>query len=145
MTERPFNDDSFHQYNTEKKLMGTRCQGCGALYCPPRPICPKCSSDKMVWEQVSGKGKIVAFAVIPYGPMPFIKEGYGRDNPYCSGIVELAEGPKFPAQIFGLDVKHPETIKIGTPVTVDFVERGSWHFIEDVYKVRKTYAVFKVA
>ncbi len=144
MSERPFTADSFYQFAAEKKLMGGRCQACGALFCPPRPICLNCHSDKMEWVPMSGQGKIVAFSVIPYGPMPFIKEGYGRDNPHCSGVIELVEGPKIAGQILGVDVAHPESIKIGTPVTVDFIERGSWHFIEDVSKVRKVYPVFKV-
>jgi len=144
MADRPFTADSFYQYAAEKKLMGSRCQKCGALFCPPHAICIHCGSDKMVWEQFSGKGKIAAYSVIPYGPMPFIKEGYGRDNPYCSGIIELIEGPKIAGQIIGVDTKKPESVKIGTAVTVDFTERGSWHYIEDVYKVRKTYPVFKV-
>jgi uncharacterized OB-fold protein len=145
MTERPINDDSFHLFLNEKKLMGTRCKDCGTLYCPPRRICLKCESTNLVWEQVSGKGKIATFSVIPYGPMPFIKEGYGRDNPHCSGIIQLEEGPKIPAQLLGVDVKHPESIKIGTPVVVDFVERGSWHFVDDCSKIKKIYPVFKPA
>jgi uncharacterized OB-fold protein len=144
MADRPFNSDSFYLYAAEKKLMGSRCLSCGRLYCPPRPICLNCHSDKMEWVEMKGKGKIAAFSVIPYGPMPFIKEGYGRDKPYCSGIIELEEGPRVPAQIMGVDVAHPESIKIGTAVTLDFVERGSFHYIEDVYKVRKIYPVFKV-
>jgi hypothetical protein len=144
MSDRPFTADSFYQYAAEKKLMGTRCQACGALFCPPRPICLKCGSEKMAWEQLSGRGKISTYSVIPYGPMLFIKEGYGRDNPYCSGIIELAEGPRIAGQITGVDTKNPGNIKIGTPVTLEFTERGSWHFIEDVYKVRKVYPVFKV-
>ena len=144
MIERAFTSDSFYQYAAEKKLMGSRCQTCGKISCPPRPICIHCQGDKMEWVELKGKGKIAAFSVIPYGPMPFVKEGYGRDNPHCSGIVELEEGVKVAAQILGVDVKHPENIKIGMPVILDFTERGSWHYIEDVYKVRKIYPVFKV-
>jgi hypothetical protein len=144
MSDRPFTADSFYQFTAEKKLMGSRCQACGKLFCPPHPICINCGSDKMAWEQLSGNGKIAAYSVIPYGPMPFIKEGYGRDNPYCSGIIELSEGVKIAGQITGVDTKRPESVRIGTAVTLDFAERGSWHFIEDVYKVRKTYPVFKV-
>jgi uncharacterized OB-fold protein len=144
MTDRPFTSDSFYQFAAEKKLMGSRCQTCGTLYCPPKPICIKCHSDKMEWVELKGKGKIAAFSVIPYGPMPFVKEGYGRGNPHCSGIVELEEGPRIAAQIIGVDMAHPEQIKIGTKVTLDFAERGSWHFVEDVAKVKKTYPVFKV-
>ncbi|NJN93330.1 MAG: OB-fold domain-containing protein [Anaerolineales bacterium] len=67
-----------------------------------------------------------------------IEAGYNRNNPYCAGIVELDEGPKVSAQIIGVDVAHPETIKIGTPVKVAFVERGQ----EDK---RRTYLAFEPA
>lgn len=144
MTDRLFTSDSFYQFAAEGQLMGSRCQTCGAIYCPPKPICIKCYGDKMEWKQFSGKGKIVAFSVIHYGPMPFVKEGYGREKPHCSGIIELEEGVKMAGQILGVDVMHPDNIKIGTPVKLDFIERGSWHFIEDVSKVRKVYPVFRV-
>jgi uncharacterized OB-fold protein len=140
---RPFTADSFHLYAAEKKLMGSRCENCGALYCPPRAICIKCGSDRLAWQQMSGKGKIATYSVILYGPMPFIREGYSREKPHCSGVIELEEGVNIAGQITGVDVAHPENIKIGTPVTVDFVERGSWHFIEDVAKVRRVYPVFR--
>lgn len=144
MTERSFTSDSFYQFAAEGKLMGSHCQSCDAMYCPPKPICIKCHSDKMEWIQFSGKGKIVTYSVIPYGPMPFIKDGYGREKPHCSGIIELVEGVKIAGQILGVDVAHPDQIKIGALVTVDFSERGSWHFIDDVAKVKKVYPVFRV-
>ena len=143
MSGLPFTEASFSQFLKEHKLMGSKCKKCGALYLPPRPICISCHSDQLEWVELKGKGKLVAFSVIPYGPMPMVLAGYGRDNPTCSGIVELDEGPRMSAQILGVDVAHPENIKIGTPLTVDFAERPTWHFIEDVYKVKKTYAVFR--
>jgi uncharacterized OB-fold protein len=97
----------------------------------------------MEWVELSGKGKLVAFTVIGVGPMPMIDSGYNRDNPYCSGIVEVEEGPRISAQILGVDVAHPENIKIGIPLTADFVERGSWHFLEELARNKKTYLTFR--
>jgi uncharacterized OB-fold protein len=145
MSDRPFTSDSFYQFAAERKLMGSRCQACGAEYCPPKSICIKCNSDTMEWKQFSGKGKIVTFSVIPYGPMPFIKEGYGREKPYCSGIIQLEEGPRIAGQIVGVDVTQPDKIQISTQVTLDFTERGSWHFIDDVAKEKRVYPVFRVS
>ena len=34
-----------------------------------------------------------------------IAEGYGRDNPYLAGVVELDEGVKISAQILGADAR----------------------------------------
>lgn len=145
MDSRPVTIESFDKFLAEKKLMGSRCKGCGAIWLPPRPICLQCHSDELEWVELKGKGKIVAFTVIGVGPMPMVWEGYGRDNPYCAGVVELEEGPRVSAQIMGVDVAHPENIRIGTPVIADFTERRTWHLIEEVAKTRKSYLVFRPA
>jgi len=95
--------------------------------------------------ELKGEGKIVSFTVIGVGPWTMMSEGYDRDHPYCSGIVELEEGPRISTQILGVDVNKPENIKIDTPVTADFVERGSFSLVPEVANVRKTYLVFKAA
>lgn len=143
MIDTPFTADSFDKFCGEKKLMATRCKKCGTLWLPPRPICLKCYSDEMEWDEMKGKGKLVAFTVIGVGPWTMISEGYNRDNPYCSGVVELEEGCRMSAQILGVDVKHPENIKIGTLVAADFVERGSFSLVPEVADVKKTYLVFR--
>lgn len=144
MKDIPFTIASFDKFLEEKKLMASKCKKCSALWLPPRPICIECNSDELEWVGLNGKGKLIAFTVIGVGPIPMIEAGYGRDNPYCSGIVELEEGPRISAQILGVDVANPENIKIGTPLTADFVERGSWHFVEELAKERKMYLAFRV-
>ncbi len=144
MSERPFTTASFNQFLGEKKLMAARCQKCGALWLPPRPICIKCYSNRLEWTELKGQGKLLAFTVIGVGTPLMVAAGYDRDNPYCSGIVELEEGLRISAQILGVDVAQPENIKIGTQLEVDFVERGSWHFVPEVAKVGKPYLAFRV-
>ena len=124
MVEREFTGASFNQFLNEEKLMGTRCKGCGALYLPPRPICIKCYSRDMEWVEMKGKGKLYAFTAICVAPTMMIKEGCGRDNPYCTGVVELEEGVKISARILGVDARNPEKIKIGTPLSIEFVHQG---------------------
>ena len=104
--------------------MGSRCQSCGALHLPPRPLCPACYSEEMEWEQVSGKGKLVAFTSIHIAPTAMIEAGYGRDNPYCTGIVQLDRGPAISAQILDVEPARPEEIEIGMPLRVTYIERG---------------------
>jgi len=101
MEERPFTDLSYEQFLNEEKIMGCRCKKCQALYLPPRPICIKCFGDKMEWVEI-----------------------FDRNNPYCSGVVELEEKVRIDARIEGFDTSKPETIKVGTPVTVQFLHRG---------------------
>jgi hypothetical protein len=121
---KPFNGTSFYEFLGENKLMGSRCQSCGALHVPPRPICPACYGEEMVWEEMSGQGQLLAFTVVHIAPTAMIEAGYSRKNPYCAGIVRLAEGPAISAQILGVDPVKPKEIEIGTPLTVTFVQRG---------------------
>ena len=124
MSDRPFTSASFQQFLNEGKLMGTRCAKCGALFLPPHPLCTKCYSDQMEWVQLKGNGKLAAFTCVYVAPTFMMEQGFGRQNPYCSGIVELEEGVKISARILGVDAKNAESIKVGTPMTVDFIEVG---------------------
>jgi uncharacterized OB-fold protein len=127
MTEtlsRPFTAASFNQYISEKKLMGSRCPECKAVYIPPRAICPHCHHNKLAWTEFSGQGKLAAFTSVYIAPTFMIDQGYGRDKPYLAGIVELDEGPQISTRIVGLNAVQPEQAWIGTPVIVEFLTRG---------------------
>ena len=78
----------------------------------------------MEWTETTGAGKLSAFTAIAIVPTEMIEAGYGRDNPYVSGIVTLEEGPSISARITGVDARAPENIKVGTPVTVEFLALG---------------------
>ena len=123
MGPRQFSDTAFEKYLSEDKLMGSRCAQCSALYVPPRPICVKCRGDSLAWEEMSGRGKLAAFTCISIGPSFMTAEGYNRKNPYCSGVVELDEGPRVDARIEGVDPKKPDAIRIGTPLKIKFIHR----------------------
>ena len=127
MTEtisRPFTAAAFNQFLSEKKLMGAHCPECDATYLPPRAICPQCLGENLEWTAVSGKGKLAAFTSIYIAPTFMIEQGFDRNNPYLTGIVELEEGPKISARLLGFDAAQPEQAKIGTPVSVTFLEHG---------------------
>ena len=123
MEQRTFSDNSYQQFLNEEKLMGSKCQKCGTLYTPPRPICIKCYGTEMQWVEMKGKGKLAAFTCIAVGPPFMIKEGYDRKHPYISGVIELEEGVKVDARIEGVDGNKPETIKVGTPLTAKYLHR----------------------
>ncbi len=114
----------FRENFVDKRLMGSRCSTCGEIYVPPRPVCVACLTDGMEWVEVEGKGKLVAYTVIYIAPTAMLEAGYGFKKPYCTGIVELENGERISAQIIGVDVAHPESIEIGMPLTMTFVERG---------------------
>jgi uncharacterized OB-fold protein len=135
-TIRAFTAASFDQYLAEGKLMASRCTDCGTLHLPPRAICPKCHSENLEWAETSGVGKLAGFTVVSIAPTFMVAQGYGRDKPYVSGIVELEEGVKVSARITGVDATKPEEIKVGTLLTVDFITVGEG-------EKAKTYLAFK--
>jgi uncharacterized OB-fold protein len=124
MEQRPFNHVSFQAFLGEHKLMGSRCARDGKVFLPPRGMCSEDFGDEMEWVELSGRGRLAAFSVIYIGPGAMTEAGYDRKNPYCTAIIELEEGPKISGQLVEVDVLHPETISIGMPVQVTYLERG---------------------
>lgn len=122
--EGRFSDIYYEQFLNEEKLMGSRCKKCGALFLPPRSICVECHGNEMEWVEMKGEGRLAAFTCISVGPPFMIKEGYNREHPYCTGVVELSEGVKVVARLEGIDASKPETIRIGTPLIASFLHRG---------------------
>jgi uncharacterized protein len=137
-TIRPFTAAAFNQFLAEKKLMGSHCPACQKTYLPPRAICPKCHSDQLDWVEMKGKGRLAAYTSVFIGPTFMNNAGYSRTNPYVTGIVETEEGAKISARITGVDARQPETILIGTPLTVEFLEEGE-------AEVKKVILAFRAA
>jgi uncharacterized OB-fold protein len=123
MGGRPFNDVSYEEFLSEGKIMGSKCKACGSIASPPRPICISCFGRDQECVELKGTGKLLAFTSIFAAPPYMAKEGFGRNNPYVVGVVELDEGLKAVARIVGVDAKKPEQIKLGTPVRAEFLVR----------------------
>ena len=58
-------------------------------------------------------------------PTRMAEEGFGRDKPYCSGIVTLDEGPRISARILNVDASNPESIESGQDLELDVQLRDS--------------------
>jgi uncharacterized protein len=119
-----FNHTTHYAALGEQKLIGSRCPACDKIYYPARPMCPECHGGEMQPVEFSGKGKLAAYSIIYIAPTAMIEAGFDRKNPYCAAVVELQEGPRICAQLVGVDVKQPQTITIGQPVTATFLVRG---------------------
>ena len=105
--------------------MGSRCKKCGALALPPRPICVSCYGSDMEWVEFKGKGKLAAFTSIVVAPPSMAREGFGRNNPYVVGVVELEEGVKAVARITGVGCQETRSDQGGdaTPCRFCFERR----------------------
>lgn len=129
MSSHTITQTTYQQQLADGKLMASHCPACNASYLPPRPMCPQCFGAQMEWREMPTHGKLAAFTVVHIAPTAMIEAGYGRDNPYCSGIVELENGLKISAQITGVDVSQPELIQIGSAVQAEFLQCEAGAFL----------------
>ena len=120
-----FTAADFYTHLADGRLMASLCDGCGSIDVPPRPICPHCTCPGMQWIRLQGKGRLAAFTVISVPPSAMLQEGFGRPHPYCSGIVELFEGPRISARILGVDALRPENIRLGLPLVLEVLRNSA--------------------
>lgn len=123
MTQEDYGVKAFQRFLDQRKLMGVTCGACGSVYVPPRSTCSACPDSQMELRELSGRGTLAGYTSIYVAPTAMVAQGYGRDNPYLTGIVTLEEGPRLPARLVGMDAAQPESIAIGTPLRADFLEQ----------------------
>lgn len=108
----PFTIEQFYKFIGEGRIMGVKCNKCGAVFAPPRTACSNCLSTDFTWIQLKNRGKLLTYTVIHIAP-----EKFQPMAPYAFGILELEYGVRLPGIIQG--VKH-EDIKLGMELQVDF-------------------------
>ena len=108
---------NFYRFCGHGRLMALKCIECEKLIIPPRIICPKCSSFKFKWIQLSGKGKLRTFSFIHIAPKQFSSQA-----PYIIGIVELEEGLSLSGRIMA---NKNEKIEIGMDLIAEFEDTQS--------------------
>jgi hypothetical protein len=104
----------FKDYNEalkQDKLLGLKCQACGALTVPPKMACRQCGSFDMEAVEVKTTGKIRTFTTVFVGA-----EGRESEVPYIIVIVELDEGPWLMGNLDGIDPKTASMELIGKKV-----------------------------
>ncbi len=82
---------TFKDYNEalkKDKLLGLKCNECGAITVPPKMVCRQCASLDMDIVELSGKGKIQTFTTVHVA-----SEGRQGECPYIVVLVELDEEP----------------------------------------------------
>jgi len=115
--QQGFGIESFYKFVGEGKLMAAKCNKCGMVMLPPRPVCSKCLGKDLRWVGLKGRGKLMTYTVIHVSLKHF--EALA---PYPIGIVKLEDGP----QLLGMirDVEQ-DKLKIGMNLTVEFEKPSS--------------------
>jgi uncharacterized OB-fold protein len=97
----------------EGRLMIQRCEACGSAQHYPRPFCASCWSDRVHWEEASGRGTLYTFSTVYMNDLP----PFAGRVPYVAAAIDLEEGPRIMSNIVGVD---PAELRVGMPVKVDF-------------------------
>lgn len=101
----------------EGRLRILRCQDCGRYIHPYAALCPKCRSERIEPEAVSGRGQVVSFTVnhqpwFPHVPVP-----------YVIALVELDEQADI-RLVTNMPDTPIEAVRPGLPVEVYFEAHG---------------------
>ena len=119
--ERAFTISSFYEFIKEKRLMAAKCNACGTIILPPKPMCTYCLSTKLRWIELVGSGTLISYTVIHIAP-----EQFQSLVPYIVGILEFENGLRLPGMIRNLD---PKEIRVGMNLRIGFDSSPStqWH------------------
>lgn len=109
--EQKLTYETFQQALKDNRLLGLRCETCGAYTVPPRRVCMECAGEDLTVVELSAKGTIRTFTVINVPPE-------GIEAPYIVGMAELQEGPWVMGNIVGLPPQQADMSLIGKPVKV---------------------------
>ncbi len=94
------------------RLVGSKCEKCGKIFYPPRPVCPDCHSREMSKIELSRRGKVESYTILYSVP-----EGYRLQSPLILAFVRLDDGIRIFTQLTDVD---PEEVRIGMPVEAVF-------------------------
>jgi uncharacterized OB-fold protein len=110
--ERSFTVSVFYKFIDEKRLMVAKCNKCGNLILPPKPMCTNCLSTNLKWIELDGKGKLLSYTIIYVAP-----EQFQSMAPYPVGIVEFKKNLRLPGIIRNVTA---EELKVGMELKICF-------------------------
>ena len=102
---------AFVDYLGQSKVMATKCKSCSTIYFPPKMDCPACLKSDTEWVEIKGRGNLIAYSTVHYGPA-----GFEDDTPYTIAIGEFGDGLRIFSRL-SKDIKGEE-IKPGMKLKV---------------------------
>lgn len=113
MSEKhPCTLENFYKFIEEGKLMAAKCDNCGKLLFPPKPVCTYCYSTDLKWTALKKIGKLLTYTIIHVAPTQFQSMA-----PYAVGIIQLEEGLRLPGMIRNVEL---DKLKVGMNLTIEF-------------------------
>jgi uncharacterized OB-fold protein len=103
MTTREFFDGV-----RDGRLVVQRCVACGALWVPPKAVCPDCEGESWSRAALGGDGEVASYTVIRVAPARL-----GAEAPYVVTVARMAEGVSLLGRLTGVPI---EAVRVGMPV-----------------------------
>lgn len=99
------------------KLVVQNCENCGKFHHPPVGLCWNCLSTSLLFQQVSGRGRVHSFAVVKDQRLP----AFDALMPYVVAAVNLDDAPGviLLSNIPGTPIAE---VHLGMAVAVEFEE-----------------------
>ena len=112
----PDNDSSdFWDAAREERFLIKRCADCGRAHYYPRTFCPFCWSERVAWEEASGRATLYTYSIVYQNDLPPFPERV----PYVAAVVDLEEGPRVMTNVVDCDF---DALQIGMALEVVFRE-----------------------
>ena len=86
-----------------------RCTGCGRVWWPPRPACPRCQCPDHAWTPLPDRGTLFTWTVVHHTRLP----GFRDAVPYAVGMVDL---PEAGVRVIGRITAPPGALTVGMPL-----------------------------
>jgi uncharacterized OB-fold protein len=102
---------SFWEAAREARLVAQRCQDCGQLRHPPRPMCPACHSLQSQVVDLAGTGVVYSYSILHHPQHPSFS------YPVTAVLVDLDEGVRILSNLVGAEPGGPH---IGMAVEVTY-------------------------
>ncbi len=110
--QNDFTIEQFFKCLCDGKLSAARCNKCGKLHLPPRPVCDSCFSKEFELVEIPPNGRLLTYTIIHVAPVQFQSLA-----PYAMGITEFDKDLK----LLGMIRKVPfPKLQIGMPLKVVF-------------------------
>jgi len=114
----------FREILENKRLMGTRCNTCGKVFCPPRTHCPHCY-EQTEWIELRGTGRILSYTTVYFATSAYIKQ-----VPYIVAYIKLDGADT--AILSNVEMKDIKRARVGIKVKVMFTKKRDGR-ITDIY------------
>lgn len=90
------------------------CEECGAISYYPRPFCPRCWSERVSWQEASGRATLYSWSVIHSNDQPPFRDRV----PYVAAVVDLEEGPRMMTNVIDCDLA---ALRVDMPLVLRFM------------------------